>query len=257
MYGVDLAYVHDAGFSGFARAAAPWILQQLHAAAIDRGRIVELGCGTGRLARVLSSTGYQVTGIDVSAGMLAIARRVAPRAEFRRASIHEVRVPQCDAIVAIGEAVAYLPSNGLRRHSLARLFVRAARSLPAGGLFMFDVVVREGGAPLTYRTYQSGEDWAALVDSREHAGIVTRQITTFRAVRGGYRRGEERHDVAVYRTGDIVRWLERAGFSVKTRRGYGPSRLPPRRLAFIARRVAIPRSRGGERGPKPKLTRVE
>jgi SAM-dependent methyltransferase len=237
IYGVDLAYVHDAGFSGFARAAAPWILRQLHAAAIDRGRIVELGCGTGALARVLSSTGYQVTGIDVSAGMLAIARRVASRAEFRRASIHDVSLPGCDAIVSIGEAIAYLPSSESRRPSLARLFGRAARSLPAGGLLVFDVLVREGGAPLTYRTYQSGEDWAVLVDSRERAGIVTRRITTFRAVRGGYRRGEERHEVAVYPTSDVVRWLERAGFRVETRRGYGAARLPPRRLVFIARLV--------------------
>ena len=237
MYHADLAYIHHAGFSGFSRAAAPWILRQLHTAGIDRGRIVDLGCGTGALARVLASTGYEVTGIDVSPQMLTIARRMAPKARFRRASIHQGSLPTSDAIVSIGEAIAYLASPVGRRPSLRALFTRVGRSVRVGGLFIFDLVVREGEESLTYRTYQSGEDWAALVDSRERSAVVTRQITTFRAVGRGYRRAEERHAVAVYRTGDVTRWLRRAGFTVKTRRDYGASRLPPRRLAFIARRV--------------------
>ncbi len=37
------------------------------------GRILDLGCGTGDLARYLSGSGFQVTGCDVSASMLAKA----------------------------------------------------------------------------------------------------------------------------------------------------------------------------------------
>lgn len=36
--------------------------------------VLELGCGTGRLLIPLASNGYQVTGVDVSAAMLAVAR---------------------------------------------------------------------------------------------------------------------------------------------------------------------------------------
>jgi len=38
-----------------------------------RGRILDLGCGTGDLARCLSAAGFQVTGCDVSASMLSQA----------------------------------------------------------------------------------------------------------------------------------------------------------------------------------------
>jgi SAM-dependent methyltransferase len=38
-----------------------------------RGRILDLGCGTGDLARHLSGVGFQVTGCDVSASMLTRA----------------------------------------------------------------------------------------------------------------------------------------------------------------------------------------
>jgi SAM-dependent methyltransferase len=235
MYDADLAYIHYVGFGGFSRAAAPWILRQLHEAGMDRGRVVDLGCGPGVLTRALSSTGYEVTGIDVSPRMLEIARRIAPRATFRRASIHDISLPTCDAIISIGEAIAYQGSPARRRPSLRSLFARVSRSLRVGGLFIFDLLV-PGPESLTYRTYQIGNDWAVLVDSRERSSLVTRHITTFRAVRGRYRRGEERHAVRVYRSADVTRWLEEAGFSVKIRRGYGVARLPPRRLAFIARR---------------------
>lgn len=38
-------------------------------------RLLEVGCGTGRWAVWLAGQGYRVTGIDRSAGMLAVARR--------------------------------------------------------------------------------------------------------------------------------------------------------------------------------------
>jgi SAM-dependent methyltransferase len=42
------------------------------------GRILDLGCGTGDLAHYLSEAGFQVTGCDVSASMLAKAATIDP-----------------------------------------------------------------------------------------------------------------------------------------------------------------------------------
>jgi len=44
------------------------------------GPLLELGCGTGRLLIPLAQAGYQVTGVDVSPAMLAIARAKAEAA---------------------------------------------------------------------------------------------------------------------------------------------------------------------------------
>src|SRR5215469_3492303 len=49
------------------------------AQATGGGPLLELGCGTGRIALALAQAGLSVTGVDVSAGMLALARRKSER----------------------------------------------------------------------------------------------------------------------------------------------------------------------------------
>ncbi|MGN6577340.1 MAG: class I SAM-dependent methyltransferase [Nocardioides sp.] len=42
------------------------------------GRILDAGCGTGRVAIRLAELGYEAVGVDVDESMLAVARREAP-----------------------------------------------------------------------------------------------------------------------------------------------------------------------------------
>src|SRR5205807_8853890 len=51
-----------------------------------RGRVLDVGCGTGVLASRLLELGYEVVGIDPSEGMLRVLRRRAPEARAVRGS---------------------------------------------------------------------------------------------------------------------------------------------------------------------------
>jgi len=54
------------------------------------GRVLEVACGTGRMLLPLAEAGFDITGVDISEGMLAIARRkaaAAPDAVRRRMTL--------------------------------------------------------------------------------------------------------------------------------------------------------------------------
>lgn len=52
--------------------------------------VLEIGCGTGTLAALMSARGARVTGIDVSERMLAVARQAAPKAELLHLTATEI-----------------------------------------------------------------------------------------------------------------------------------------------------------------------
>jgi 2-polyprenyl-3-methyl-5-hydroxy-6-metoxy-1,4-benzoquinol methylase len=109
--GVDLARIHHQGHADLARRAGPAIVRHLREAEIRGGLIVDLGCGSGILARYLADRGYRVLGIDPSSAMLRIVRRVAPAARFIQKRAEKVTLPSCMAIIVTGEALTYLPGG--------------------------------------------------------------------------------------------------------------------------------------------------
>ena len=139
IYQEDLAYIQAAGFGDFARGAAPEIVAMLRSAAIPVRRIVEVGCGGGSLTSALDAAGLQVTGIDLSADLLKIARNVCPNASFILGSIYDHEIPDCDAIVAVGEPLTYHGDEDADSR-VREFFRRAAHALPDGGLLIFDLI---------------------------------------------------------------------------------------------------------------------
>jgi SAM-dependent methyltransferase len=238
-YGADLAYVHDVGFTDFARRAAPALLRLLRAHRV-RGRVVDLGCGSGVWARALTDAGYEVLGIDVSAAMLRRARRNAPRARWRRASLFRAALPPCGAVTAIGECVSYAFDRAAGPSALERLFRRVHAALAPGGVFVFDVLEPGQLAPGAVRhVHREGDDWATLVDATEdpRRRVLTRRITSFRRVGARWRRGREIHRVRLYERTTLRRALARTGFAVRELRAYGRRcTFAPRHVAFVARK---------------------
>jgi SAM-dependent methyltransferase len=235
LYGSDLARVHDEGFGGFADGAAPGILSILRRHGIRRGLVIDLGCGSGRWARALGMAGYDVLGIDASPAMLALARRKAPRAAFRRGSLHSARLPRCAAVTAIGEAVAY--GTGPSAPGLLALFRRVHSALRPGGVLVFDLrtpsTVRAGG---TRTAFTLAGAWAVLVQREVRGRRLVRRITTFRRVGNRYRRSDEVHRVRLYGAGEVLRLLRRAGFRARAFRGYGRLRFAADVVGFVARK---------------------
>jgi SAM-dependent methyltransferase len=236
-YRDDLAYIHDAGYGGLAGNAGPVVLAAMRARGLYQGRVVDLGCGSGILAATLSSAGYDVLGIDLSASLLALARQRAPRAQFQQGSLWSADIPPCVAVTAVGECFNYLFDTSTNAGALAPLFQRIYAALPPGGLFLFDVA--EPGRtppPGVVRAYTEGADWAVLVTMEEDgaARLLTRHITSFRQVGELYRRDHEVHRLRLLPRSEMAELLPRAGFQFETLAGYGELRFAQGHVGFLA-----------------------
>ena len=239
-YREDLAHINNSGFADFTEGASPGLLALLRRHGVKSGMVVDLGCGSGHWANVLTDAGYEVLGVDLSPAQIALAKNRAPHARFQTESLLTVAIPACDAITAIGEIVNYQFDPKHSRAALTRLFRRVYRALRPGGLFVFDVAGPDR-VPKTIPAlfWKEAPDWSIFVDvdGNAHSRWMTRRIVCFRRTADGfYRRSEELHRLRLYHPEEILAELEAIGFRAKVKPGYGGFRLYPGMHAVIARK---------------------
>ena len=239
-YGEDLAFVHDAGFLEAAEEAARFVSGLLSGPRHDSATVVELGCGSGETAALLTAAGHRVIGFDPSEAMVQLARRRAPQADLRIGSLYDAdaELPPCDAVIAVGEVVNYAFDERASKRGLAAFFARAREALPPGGLLVFDAA-GPGRAPGGETSgWREGEGWVVLHRATEdrRGRRLTRRITTFRRDGSGWRRSGETHELRLYPPAELAAMLRSAGFRVRIRRGYGARPLGPGLRVFLCRR---------------------
>jgi SAM-dependent methyltransferase len=237
MYGHGLAYIHHVGFGDSALQASAAIVAMLRAAGHVSGSVVDLGCGTGIVAKAITEAGFEALGIDVSPSMIALAERHAPRARFKVGSLHDCELPPCVAVCAIGESLGYL-APGEERIDLRPLAARVRYALAPGGLFVFDVIEAAAANPMSYRASRSGPDWEVRVEVTEDLdhSVVTRAITALWLDEGSVRTTSEVHRVQTFKRTEVEGLLVDGGFRVETTDRYGSVPLSPRRMALVARK---------------------
>ena len=149
-------------------------------ALLPRGaRVLDAGCGTGRVAVELARRGHDVVGVDNDPSMMAVARTYhGPR--WVEADLAELDLPDArfDLVVAAGNVVVFLAPDTERR-----VLARLAAHLEPGGLLVsgwrtdrlavpaYDGWAREAGLQQVLRhrawdgsPWQDGADWCVAVD---------------------------------------------------------------------------------------------
>lgn len=166
-------------------------------------RILEIGCGTGSTALRLAPGVAQVTGTDISGGMIGIAR-----SKLRAATSANVRFQQASA----ADRIEGTPFDAICAFSLLHLvedvpqvLASVRRQLKPGGLFVSKTVCLKNGSFLI----------RALVAVLTAIGIAPRVIALS--------------------DDDVIAHLRGAGFEVEETEYFGTNRMNP---FIIARRAA-------------------
>lgn len=140
-------------------------MSRLHAMLLRRlppkgASVLELGCGSGRDAAFLQASGYDVTAVDASPGMIAVAARLHPELAGRL-SCAAVPFPEDSPLLQRSFDAVF--SNAMFMHipdhDLPLVVDQVRRMMRPGGVAVISVSVDRGG----------------LADSRDGTGRLFRE----------------------------------------------------------------------------------
>jgi SAM-dependent methyltransferase len=200
--------------------------------------ILDLCCGSGHLAHLLTTEGCEVTGLDGSEQLLTLARQNAPQAVFVLADARSFSLPTCyHAVVCMSDSLNHLLSVS----ELGTVFQNVFSALHEGGLFLFDLNMEH-----KYVTSWAGQ--TALVE--EDSVCVVRasydpgtRIARFDATLFEKDPEWRRSDVALFQTWypepGVRTALQQAGFGVLATRYSAPTAASPEhtdKIYFLCQR---------------------
>lgn len=112
-------------------------------------RVLDAGCGTGRVAIELARRGYAVAGVDVEPAMLDVARQKAPHIEWVLADLasSDLATASYDLVVAAGNVMIFLELG-----TEAAVVTNLAGALVPGGVLVAGFQV---GRQLTLARYDT------------------------------------------------------------------------------------------------------
>ena len=196
-----------------------YIRELLFEAGIGEGLVLELGCGTGRLTRLLAEAGYDMIGVDNSEAMLAVAREAEDERDVRGDILYLLQDMRSfelygtvRAVVSVCDSMNYL----LKEEELLAVFRLVNNYLDPGGLFIFDLNTAYkyqellGETTISENREEGSFIWENYYD--EESGINEYGLTLFIREEGElFRRYEETHYQRAYPIDTVRRLLTEAG----------------------------------------------
>lgn len=185
--------------------------------------VVDLGCGTGTLALALAEAGYDVTAVDISSAMLAIAKDKQTAIGPLKGTVTWLEqdmsklelLPRADAVISICDSLNYLIEYEL----LCNAFKGAYEALKPGGKLLCDMHTPKylrclfEDQPYVYEDEQAAYQWTC--DWDEHRQQIRNQLVIFSKVENSnvWQRADLEHVQRAYTIEVTIAAIEKAGFT--------------------------------------------
>ena len=204
--------------------------------------VVDLACGTGTMALLLASQGFDMIGVDMSMDMLAEAQQKAYEAAhnilFLAQDMRKLDLfGTVDAMVSVCDGMNYM----LDPADLLTVFKRVRLFLNPGGVFIFDMNTEyKFKYLLGQQSFETKTKSGAAYDLDNHYNEATK-INEYRVLfhpsPGAGESFTETHRQRAYEVAEVVQMLQSAGFTqVAAYHDYThePPRADSPRVTFVA-----------------------
>lgn len=209
--------------------------------------ILDLGCGTGTITRILAKEGYDMIGIDLSEDMLAVAREKASEEEqnilYLLQDMTEFELyGTVDCIISLFDSINYIT----QKEDLLEVFKLANNYLDPGGLFIFDINTEyKFQNILASNTFaQTSEEaayiWENFYDEEEKMNEYYMNFFIKQHNGKNYERFEEFHYEKAYSIEEMILLLDKAGLkfiAVFDAFTFEEPKMDSQRLYFIAQEI--------------------
>jgi ubiquinone/menaquinone biosynthesis C-methylase UbiE len=188
----------------FERLLVPAIFERYARALVERARplgpsdrILDLGCGTGIVARVLRERlggAARITGVDIHAGMLAKAQSIAPDIDWVEASA--VALPFANGsfeVVFAQQVLQFVPDRVAAMREIRRVLVPGGRLIASTWRARSHQPLFEALGLVAEKHLGPGNDKRWSLDGDELRGLLT--VAGFSNVQLDTTSLEERHTV--------------------------------------------------------------
>ncbi len=212
-----------------------YLYGRLNGLGVNVGRGLDIGCGSGAFTRALAARGFDMTGYDSCAEMLAQAERLGtgPRVRYVLSDARRIRVSggRADFAVCVNDCLNYIPPR-----DVPAFFSRVQGCLRKGGAFIFDVSSPEKlrGTIGSNTFCEDREEIAYLWFNTLLPDRVEMDVTLFvKGKDGRFDRSDEHHTQYIHERAALSAAAEGAGFEVRAQEGACGDPADTARINFL------------------------
>lgn len=137
LYPDEMAEIYDAMYQSFIDYKNEYIFYNTLLQKYHPENILEIGSGTGNLARHFIENHQNYTGLDYSKSMIAISKKRNPNGSFMHGDMRDFNLEQkTDAIIITNRSTSYLISNNDINDTFKSLY----NNLNPNGIVIFDFI---------------------------------------------------------------------------------------------------------------------
>ena len=201
---------NEFGWNYFPEAFGLQLIEWLKQNGVKAESCLDLGCGTGVLCETLQDAGIRASGMDLSEGMIAVAKERRPEIHYEVADMVTYRPDaHFDLVTCTGDALNHI----IDLDDIDVIFQNISGYLNPGGYFIFDILNEKEVAPGEPIDLDFSETIRAqfLMSLREN-DTVELKVTVFE---NGEQKFEEIINEKVHDPEKICDLLKKNGFRVR------------------------------------------